>query len=67
MPSEVLRLRSLNFSRGQSTGQLTVLAAGGNLHVWNVRSGCLGLVNSGDRARLGVTFTVSPKQAITSP
>lgn len=30
-------------------------------------SGCLGLVNSGDRARLNVTYTVTPKQVITSP
>jgi hypothetical protein len=55
------------FTYTDSTGQLMVLATGGNLHVWNVSAGCLGLVNSGDRARLGGTFTVSPKQAITSP
>jgi hypothetical protein len=55
------------FTYTDSTGRLTVLATGGNLHFWNVSAGCLGLVNSGDRARLGVTFTVSPKQAITSP
>jgi hypothetical protein len=30
-------------------------------------AGCLGLVNTGDRATLGATFTVSPEQAITSP
>jgi hypothetical protein len=55
------------FTYTDSTGQLTVLATGGNLHTWNVSAGCLGLVNTGDRARLGGTFTVSPKQAITSP
>jgi hypothetical protein len=55
------------FTYTDSTGQLTVLATSGNLHVWNVSPGCLGLVNSGDRATLGGAFTVSPKQAITSP
>ena len=44
-----------------------MLATRGNLHFWNVSSGCLGLLNSGDRAALSVIFTVSPKQAITSP
>jgi hypothetical protein len=55
------------FTYTDSTGQLTVLATGGNLHIWNVSSGCLGLINTGDRATVGVTFTISPKQAITSP
>ena len=57
----------VRFTYTDSTGRLTLLTATGNLHFWNVSSGCLGLVNSGDRARLGATFTVSPKQAITSP
>jgi hypothetical protein len=57
----------LKFTYTDSTGRLTLLATIGNLHFWNVSEGCLGLVNSGDRARLGATFTVSPKQAITSP
>jgi hypothetical protein len=57
----------VRFSYTDSTGRLTVLTAGGNLHFWNVSAGCLGLVNNGDRARLGAAFTVSPKQAITSP
>jgi hypothetical protein len=33
----------------------------------NVSAGCLGAFNGGDRTTLGATFTVSPKQAITSP
>jgi hypothetical protein len=49
------------------TGQVAVLPAGGNLHIYDVSSGCLGLVNSGDPAALGVTYTVTPKQTITSP
>jgi hypothetical protein len=57
----------VRFTYTDSTGQLTVLGASGNLHIWNVSSGCLGLFNTGDRATLSVTFAVSPKQAITSP
>lgn len=50
-----------------STGQLTVLTTSGNLHIYDVSSGCLGLVNDGNPAALSVTYTVTPKQAITSP
>jgi hypothetical protein len=57
----------VTFRYSDSTGQLTVLATGGNLHFWNVSDGCLGLFDSGDPATLSLTFTVSPKQAITSP
>jgi len=57
----------VRFTYTDSTGRLTLLAAGGNLHFWNVSAGCLGLVVTGDRATLGGAFTVSPKQAITSP
>ena len=49
-----------------STGKLSVLAAGGNLHVWNV-SGCAGLINSGDATQFVGVYTVTPKQKITSP
>ncbi len=55
------------FRYTDSTGQLTVLTTGGNLHVYNVSAGCLGLVNEGDTAVLPATYTVTPKQAITSP
>jgi hypothetical protein len=54
------------FRYADSTGRLTALTTSGNLHFYDV-SGCLGLFNDGDRAALGATFTVSPKQAITSP
>jgi hypothetical protein len=57
----------VKFTYTDSTGQLTVLAASGDLHFWNVRDGCLGDFNDGDRATLSLTFTVSPKQAITGP
>jgi hypothetical protein len=55
------------FRYGDGAGRLKVLTAGGNLHRYDVSSGCLGLVNSGDPGTLSVTYPVSPKQAITSP
>jgi hypothetical protein len=48
------------------TGVLKVLASGGTLHVWNV-AGCAGLINSGDATQFSGSYTVSPKQKITSP
>ena len=53
------------FKYTDSTGALR-LTTGGNLHWYDV-SGCLGLVNDGDRAALSAIYTLSPKQAITSP
>jgi hypothetical protein len=52
-----------------STGQLTVLTTGGNLHYYDVSRGCVAfdMFHDGDPAALSATFTVSPKQAITSP
>jgi hypothetical protein len=55
----------VTFSYTDSTGQLKLLATG-NLHFYDV-SGCLGIFNSGDSATLSATYTVTPKQAITSP
>lgn len=49
-----------------STGKLAVLAAGGNLHVFNV-NGCAGLINSGDATQFVGSYAVTPKQKITSP
>jgi hypothetical protein len=49
-----------------STGKLAVQAKGGNLHVFNV-SGCANLINSGDATQFTGSYTVSPKQTITSP
>lgn len=48
-----------------STGILKV--TGGNLHVWNVSTGCLGQINSGDATTFAGSYTISPKQTITSP
>ncbi len=39
------------FRYSDSTGQLTVLATGGNLHFYDVSDGCLGLFNDGDTPR----------------
>jgi hypothetical protein len=57
----------VRFRYTDSTGQLRVRTTGGNLHWYDVSSGCLGLVNDGDPAALSITYTLTPKQAITSP
>lgn len=49
-----------------STGTLKFLATGGNLHFWHVK-GCAPLLNSGDPATFSATYTITPRQAITSP
>jgi hypothetical protein len=49
-----------------STGKLTVLTTGGNLHIYNV-VGCAGLIKSGDASTFSGVYTISPKQTITSP
>ena len=56
------------FSYTNSTGQLTVLATGGNLHYYDVTSCRLfpGFTD-GAPATLSATFAVSPHQDITSP
>jgi hypothetical protein len=48
-----------------STGKLATTGAG-NLHIYNV-NGCAGLINSGDGSSFKGSYTVSPKQTITSP
>ena len=57
----------VTFRYVDSTGRLKVLATGGNLHYYDVSNGCLGLIDSGDPVTLSVTYTVTPKQAVTSP
>lgn len=47
-----------------STGKLTVLPSGGNLHIYNVK-GCAGLINSGDPSNFSGSYALSPKQTIT--
>lgn len=48
------------------TGRLKILTHGGTLHWYHVND-CTGLIHNGDTATLSATFTVSPKQDITSP
>ena len=54
-----------NGSYSNSTHVLT--ASGGNLHVWNVSAGCLGLINSGDASTFSGSYKITPGQTITSP
>jgi hypothetical protein len=50
-----------------SKHQLKTGATGSNMHVWNVSSGCLNLIKSGDPVTLKGTSTLTPAQTITSP
>jgi hypothetical protein len=50
-----------------STHTLKVLTTGGNLHIYNVSSGCAGAIHSGDRATQSAAYAISPAQTITSP
>jgi hypothetical protein len=54
------------FTYSDSTGKLTLLGTGGNLHSWGV-VGCFGLVNNGDAQQASGSTTLTPKQTITSP
>jgi hypothetical protein len=45
--------------------KLKVLTTGGNLHLYNVN--CFGVINSGDSVNFTTTYTLTPKQVITSP
>jgi hypothetical protein len=47
-----------------TTGVLTLLPAGGNLHVYAV-TGCTGLFKTGDAIELYSNYMVTPKQKIT--
>jgi len=47
------------------TGKLHVLTTGGNLHLYNVN--CFGVINNGDSVNFTTTYTLTPKQVITSP
>lgn len=56
----------MRFHYTNSTGKLQVLTAGSGLHYYAVK-GCAGLFNTGDPDTISATFTLSPRQAITSP
>jgi hypothetical protein len=49
-----------------STAKLKALTTGGNLHFYNVK-GCFGEIATNDPAAIAATYTVSPRQTITSP
>jgi hypothetical protein len=49
-------------SYSNSTHVLSV--SGGNLHVWNVSSGCLGLIKTGDGTTFVGKYTIKPPQTI---
>jgi len=64
-----IRAARFKFTYGNSSGKLKLLNDPGWLQITNV-NGCAGLFNSGatpDPASLTGTYTVSPKQTITSP
>ena len=52
-------------SYASKTGTLKILK-GGNLHWYHVNR-CAGIVNNGDAATVSTSYTVSPRQVITSP
>jgi hypothetical protein len=48
------------------TGILKVLPTGGDLHWYHVHN-CAGIIRNGDAATLSASYTISPRQVITSP
>jgi hypothetical protein len=59
-------------STGKVTGTYTnsthvLKVSGGNLHIWNVSAGCLGLINNSDGSSFVGSYTITPAQTITSP
>jgi hypothetical protein len=56
----------VQFSYSNSAHTLKLLAAGTNLHYYNV-SGCAGLVNNADSAAYVASYTLSPGQTINGP
>ena len=53
-------------SYASKTGILKILPTGGNLHRYHVHN-CAGIIRNGDAATLSASYTISPRQAITSP
>ena len=49
------------------TDILKVLASGGNLHIYNVSSGCNGAVSNGDAVNFTSSYKLAPAQHIHSP
>jgi hypothetical protein len=55
----------LKATYGDTGGKLKVHAKGGNLHLYHVN--CFGVINNGDSVNFTTTYTLTPKQVITSP
>jgi hypothetical protein len=55
-----------SFSYTGKTGILKILATDGHLHWYHVHK-CAGIINNGDAATISASYTVSPRQVITSP
>jgi hypothetical protein len=53
-------------SYASKTGTLKILTTGGDLHWYHVHN-CAGIINNGDAATLSASYTISPRQVITSP
>ena len=51
-------------TRPRSTTNAQIVA---NTTYYHVNNGCLGIFNDGDPAGLSTAYTVTPKQAVTSP
>jgi hypothetical protein len=49
------------------TAKLAILKAGTKLHLFNVAKACAGVVKNGDLIAIVATYSVTPKQKITSP
>jgi hypothetical protein len=54
----------VKISYTNKTGVFKILAAGDDLHVYDV-SGCLGLISDGDSGTISGSYKVTPKQTIT--
>ncbi|HLX50952.1 MAG TPA: hypothetical protein VKS82_21705 [Streptosporangiaceae bacterium] len=57
---------TVNVTFTNSTSTLKVLTTGSTLHIYNV-SGCFGLVRNGDGATFSGSYSITPKQTVTSP
>jgi hypothetical protein len=57
---------TIKHTNGTAGNKLTV-TGGGNLHTYNVTTGCLGAINSGDAVSFKATYTLNKAQTISSP
>jgi hypothetical protein len=53
-------------SYASKTGTLKFLPTGGDLHWYHIHH-CAGIINNGDAATISASYTISPRQVITSP